>query len=343
MQGKIYPTLTYPVNEIPETGKAVQIDPGIYWIRLPIPFELNHINVWLLDDGDGYTLVDTGVSTVKTREAWQKIFNEVIRDKPVQRVVVTHFHPDHFGLARWLCDRTGAEYFSSKETSDRTAILLEKTDKKTGEARKVFYQQHGIADWEIFENFIKGNLYAEIVSGNPKSRNILGEGETICMGGNDWRVIMSYGHAPGHISLYCETLNMLISGDQILPTISSNVSVYADQPDANPLHDFLNSFNIFESLPEDIIVLPSHGQVFKGMHTRMEEIIEHHDVMLGKVLSICEQAHTVTELVPKLFPRKLEGINTILAFGETLSHLNYLYVKKRLQRRLQSGIYTYQQ
>ncbi len=341
MQEKTNTSLSYPVNTTPATGKAVQAGPGVHWLRLPIPFELNHINVWLLDDGDGYTLVDTGISSTKTRQTWQQIFKELIKNKAIKRVIVTHFHPDHFGLARWLCDEQGAEYVSSQETVERTALLLGKTNRENDDARKVFYQRHGIEDWEIFEKFLKGNLYAEIVSGNPLDNSILGQGDTIAIGGNDWQVIMSYGHAPGHICLYCKTLNMLISGDQVLPTISSNVSVYADQPNANPLRDFLDSFQAFAALPEDTIVLPSHGKVFQGLHRRIEEIIGHHDEMLERVVSICQQAHTVTELVPKLFPRKLEGVNTVLAFGETLSHLNYLHAERRLQRKLHAGRYIY--
>ena len=342
MQEKINPFLTYPVKTTPEPGKAVQIQPGIYWIRLPIPFELDHINVWLLEDGDGYTLVDTGIYSNRTREAWQQIFEEVLKDRPIKRIVVTHFHPDHFGLARWLCERTGAEYVTSEETIERTSFLLDKADHENVETRMAFYQQHGISGLKIFENFLKGSLYTEVVSGYLQSNRIIGDGEILSIGGNDWQVIMTYGHAPGHINLYCKALNMLISGDQILPTITSNVSVYADQPDANPLNEYLESFKKFYFLAEDTMVLPSHGKVFEGLHIRTGEIVGHHHQTLEKIYSICEQAHAVIELVPKLFRRKLEGINSVLAFGETLAHLNYLCAEQRLQRKLESGKYIYQ-
>jgi glyoxylase-like metal-dependent hydrolase (beta-lactamase superfamily II) len=343
MPEKINPFLTYPVAATPEPGKAVQIQPGIFWIRLPIPFELNHINVWLLQDGDGYTLVDTGISSNTTREAWQHILKEVLNNRPIKRIIVTHFHPDHFGLARWLCELTGAEYAASEETGERTNFLLHKVDHHTVDVRAAFYEQHGIDDLEIFENFLKGNLYAAVVSGIPDKHSVLGEGESIIIGDKEWRVIMAYGHAPGHITLYCEALNLLISGDQILPTITSNISVYADQPDANPLDEYLESFKKFDTLPEDITVLPSHGKVFQGLRIRIGEIVGHHHQTLEKIHSTCEQAHSVMELVPKLFRRKLEGINSVLAFGETLAHLNYLCAEQRLQRKLESGKYIYQQ
>ncbi|MFT5133444.1 MAG: glyoxylase-like metal-dependent hydrolase (beta-lactamase superfamily II) [Gammaproteobacteria bacterium] len=341
MQEKTNPSLTYPLASTPEPGCAVQVHPGVYWLRLPIPFELNHINVWLLEDGDGFTLVDTGISAGRTCKAWEQIFEEVIKDKPITRIIVTHFHPDHFGLAKWLGDRTGAEYYTSQETLERTSFLLNTANKEDIDSRMIFYQQHGIEDKDLFEEFLKGNLYSVIVSGLPEQCHIISEGEKINIGGNDWEVIMTYGHAPGHITLHCETLKLLISGDQILPTITSNVSVYADQPDANPLDEFLQSFNKFKAIAEDTIVLPSHGKVFQGIHTRIGEIVGHHEIMLIKVLSICEQAHSSMELVPQLFRRKLEGINTVLAFGETLANLNYLWAEKKLQRSLESGRYIY--
>lgn len=341
MQEKINPFLTYPVSTTPEPGEVLQIRPGVFWIRLPIPFELDHINVWLLEDGDGYTLVDTGISSNKTRIAWERIFSEVIKDKPIKRIIVTHFHPDHFGLARWLVDRSGASYYTSKETQERTNFLLNEADKENVETRMTFYQQHGIEDMEFFEDFLTGSLYAMVVSGSPDSHHLLGEGETINIGDYDWQIIMTYGHAPGHITLHCEALNILISGDQILPTITSNISVYADQPEADPLDEYLQSFNKFESLAADTIVLPSHGMVFKGIHIRIGEIVGHHHTMLEKVLSICEHAHSAKQLVPKLFRRKLEGINTVLAFGETMSNLNYLCKQGKLQRTLKSGNYIY--
>jgi glyoxylase-like metal-dependent hydrolase (beta-lactamase superfamily II) len=242
-----------------------------------------------------------------------------------------------------LCDRTGAIYYTSDETIERTSFLLNTANEEDVDSRMRFYEQHGIEDKAFFEEFLKGDLYNVIVSGLPEQHHTINDGETITIGENNWEVIMAYGHAPGHITLYCDALNMLISGDQILPTITSNVSVYADQPDADPLEEYLQSFNKFASIPDDAIVLPSHGKVFQGIHTRINEIVGHHELMLEKVLSICEEAHSSTDLVPQLFRRKLEGINSVLAFGETLSNLNYLWVQEKLQRSLESGRYIYQQ
>jgi glyoxylase-like metal-dependent hydrolase (beta-lactamase superfamily II) len=342
VQEKINPNLRHPIEATPESGEAVEIQKGVYWIRLPVPFELNHINVWLLEDNDGYTLVDTGISSSKTCTAWERIFKDVIKEKSIIRIIVTHFHPDHFGLAHWLCERTNADYFASTETIERVNFLLDMEDKNHLETRMSFYQQHEIAETEFFEDFLKGSLYAAVVSGKPANTNVINDADSLKIGEYQWQVIMTYGHAPGHINLYCKELNMLISGDQVLPTITSNVSVHADQPEENPLQDYLASFLKLKFLPADTLVLPSHGKVFEGLHQRIKEIVDHHDEKLQEVFLICEQAHSASELMPKLFRRKLEGINSVLGFGETLAHLNYLCKQERLQRNLQEGRYIYQ-
>jgi len=342
MQEKTNPKLEYPLSATPNPGEAVQVCPGVFWMRLPIPFELNHINVWLLEDGDGYTLIDTGISARNTREAWEKIFENVIKDKQILKIIVTHFHPDHFGLCNWLCDRTNAGYFASKETLERVDFLLDVEDKDNIETRMEFYQRHEVNDVEFFEDFLKGSLYAAVVSGAPTQHNILKDGENIEIGENNWQVIMTYGHAPGHINLYCEALNILISGDQVLPTITSNVSVHADQPEANPLAEYLQSFGKLAFLPETTMVLPSHGKVFKGVHVRIAEVIAHHNETLDKVFTLCEKPCSASDLMPNLFRRKLEGINSVLAFGETLAHLNYLCEQGRLMRTLSDDKYNYQ-
>lgn len=342
MQEKTNPNLSHPVEATPEPGEAIEIRKGIYWIRLPIPFELNHINVWLLEDNDGYTLVDTGISSKKTCAAWDRIFKDVIKEKSINRIIVTHFHPDHFGLVHWLCERTNAAYFASEETIERVNFLLGMQNKNHLETRMSFYQQHQITDIDFFEDFLKGSLYAAVVSGRPENNNIVSDGECLSIGEHEWQAIMTYGHAPGHINLYCKELNMLISGDQVLPTITSNVSVHADQPEENPLQDYLASFLKMEFLPSDTLVLPSHGKVFEGLHQRIKEVVDHHGDKLEEVYSICERAHSASELLPKLFRRKLEGINSVLAFGETLAHLNYLCKQERLQRNLQKGKYIFE-
>ncbi len=341
MKEKTNPALTFP-QQAPELSAAVELAKGVFWLRVPIPFELNHINVWLLDDGDSYTLVDTGINSSRTREAWEPLLTGQFGDKPIKTVIVTHFHPDHFGLAGWITERFSGQYWTSEETQERTDFLLKNPADSNASARQLFYDQHGIENRGFFEEFLKGTLYRDIVSGSPDCSRYLRDDEKLRIGDYEWRVIMTYGHAPGHITLHCEELGMLISADQILPTITSNVSVHADQPEQNPLQEYLESYKRYDGLADDTLVLPSHGKVFTGIHKRITQVVEHHERMLEKVFLLCEEAPRATELVPKLFRRKLEGMNTILAFGEALAHLNYLYHEGKIQRSLSEGVYHYQ-
>ena len=341
MKEKTNPDLDFPIQP-PEVGEGVEIAAGVYWLRLPIPFELNHINVWLLDDGDGYTLVDTGIYSKKTCAAWEDLLEKQFNDKPINRIIVTHFHPDHFGLVGWLKQKFDASYMASRETESMTEYLFNPAEQHSNELRREFYSQHNLTETKDFEEFLQGYIYTQIVSGSLVCDQYLVDGDCVVIGESEWRVMMGYGHAPGHVTLYSEKLDMLISGDQVLPTITSNVSVHATDPDKNPLLEFLDSFIQYQGLPEDTLVLPAHGKVFQGLHVRVEQIVQHHERVLEKVYDFCEQPHGVLDLMPHLFKRKLEGMNLVLGFGEALAHLNYLYLEGKIKRELEQGCYRYQ-
>lgn len=341
MKEKQNPLLEHLFENGPETGAMLEIFKGLYWLRIPIPFELNHINVWLIEDEDSFTLVDTGIASKMTRSMWEQLLADALKGKPIKRIIVTHFHPDHFGLAQWLSATTGADYLASIETEERTRFVLFEAEKQDRERIDNYYLQHGIEDITLFEEFLKGKYYAQVVSGHIDCSAYLANGDSLSIGGNEWRVIMAYGHAPGHITLYCPQLNCLISGDQVLPTISTNIAVHADNPDADPLAEFINSFSLFDEIPGDVVVLPSHGLPFRGLHKRLEELSGHHQHALEKTLDFCAEAHSTVEIMPRLFRRKLEGLNMVLAFGETLAHVNYLCMKGSLKRELDAGLYTY--
>lgn len=341
MKERLNPVLEHVYEKGPETGSVLEVRKGVYWLRIPIPFELNHINVWLIEEEDSFTLVDTGIASEQTKQLWQELLGNALKGKSLKRIIVTHFHPDHFGLANWLSEQTGAAYLASRETEERTKFVLLEAEKQDKERIDNYYHQHGIEEITLFEEFLKGKYYSQVVSGHKACTAYLENGEKITIGDNEWQVIMGYGHAPGHITLYCPALGCLISGDQVLPTISTNIAVHADNPDADPLSEFLASFNQFESLPADVIILPSHGLPFRGLKTRLDELSRHHQETLEKTLEFCREPHSAGQLMPKLFNRKLEGLNMVLAFGETLAHLNYLYKEGRLNRGLESGVLVY--
>ncbi len=335
----------YRFDEIPEPGTTLKVAEGVYWLRMPLPFKLNHINLWLLEDGDGWTIVDTGFSNDTTREIWETIFTDVMGTRPINRIIVTHFHPDHIGLAGWLTRRFDIPMFTTVgEFAMGMALSL---DKGQGERAKVFTDFYGKAGFspELMEMVEKrGNPYPNRVSPLPQSYRRISEGDSIDINGHGWRVIIGTGHAVEHACLYCEDLKLLISGDQILPRISPNVSVWPQEPEGNPLQLFLNSLSHFEKLPHDTLVLPSHDTPFTGLLPRLEQLAHHHDDRLEETFRVCATPSTTAEVLKKLFTRELDDHQLFFALGESLAHLHYLLGEGRLKRETnENGAYVFSQ
>ena len=321
--------LHYPLSDnVPGAGSCLEIRPGLNWLRLPIPFELNHINVWLLDDGQGWTLIDTGIAFRETIQAWETIFKSNLGNKPISRVIVTHHHPDHFGLAGWICDQFDVELQGTAAAIGRAVSLIQNEGDDV-DSRTVYFQMHGADNPGRLARFTTGLEYRRLVSGLPQLYRNIDELNNIKIGKWIWKPVISNGHADGHLSLYCAEQGILISGDQILPTITSNLSLFDDDPDLNPLQEYLDSLDIMRQLPADTLVLPSHGRIFSGLHLRADAIEEAHRERSSQVRRICEIQSTVGAVCKRLFPKQLDDINTCLAFGETFTHVRYLE-KQRL-------------
>ena len=335
-------TLDYPIKATPEDGSYTEVEKGIYWLRLPLPFELSHINVWLLEDGDGWTLIDSGISMPATKQAWEGLYGSELGSRPVKRLIVTHHHPDHFGLARWHCDRFGIDLYGSAPAMNRATRLLSHAGEGDIESREAFFRANGAVDPAGIARFISGFTYRRIVSGLPERIHIIEPGKEINIGNRSWKIIISYGHAEGHLSLYCAADGILISGDQVLPTITSNISLFEDDPDLDPLQQYLDSMADFRGLPESTLVLPSHGRIFRGLHARIAEIESSHRERSDKVYGFCEEPISVSGVAARLFPKRLDDINQCLAFGETFSHLRYLEKQQRLKRLSANGVFLYQ-
>lgn len=335
-------SLQYPITTIPEAGSYTEVKEGIYWLRLPLPFELSHINVWLLDDGDGWTLIDSGVSMPATRQAWEELYGSELGARPVKRLIVTHHHPDHFGLARWHCDRFGMDLYGSAPAINRATRLLQHSEEASVGLKEEFFRANGVTDPAGIARFISGHTYRRIVSGLPERINIIEPRTEIDIGHRRWKIIISHGHAEGHLSLYCAADNILISGDQVLPTITSNISLFEDDPELDPLQQYLDSMEDFRKLPEDTLVLPSHGKIFRGLHTRIVEIETAHKERSDKVYGFCNEPVSVNGVAARLFPKHLDDINSCLAFGETFSHLRYLEKQQRLKCLSENGLFLYQ-
>ena len=335
-------SIEYSYSATPGPGTGMEVHDGIYWLRLPLPFALDHINVWLLDDGDAWTLIDTGPAARETQAAWEALFDSLVESKPVRRLVVTHYHPDHIGLLKWLNDRWHPQVYLSAPTLAHAQRMFGPDTAPLRSDLDDFCRAHGAPNPEFFSLFLSGGMYRRIVSGTVEQVNYLEDGAQISMGGRSWRAIMTNGHARGHISFYCEESALLISGDQVLPRITSNVSLFEDDPDTNPLQEYLASLQRIGALPETTEVLPSHGRIFRGLQHRIAEIEDSHRERTNKVLSICQQRVSTRDMIDRIFERELDDLNWMLAFGETLAHIRYLEQQGQIRAFQNGGRYYYQ-
>ena len=338
--------LEYPLGDtLAQPGDPLALADGVFWIRMPLPFVLDHINLWLLrdriDGRDGWTIVDCGVARPEVKALWDRIFEEKLQGLPVLRVIVTHMHPDHVGLAGWICERwksplwmSMTDYFVARhwaqpDSGDHSG------GGPNGEAAVVHFSRHGMQDPESLEQIRqRAGYYTSLVEPLPGSFRRLIHGDRISIGGREWRVIVGYGHAPEHLSLYCDDLGVLISGDMVLPRISTNVSVFHFEPEANPLPLYLDSLDRYADLPEDTLILPSHGKPFRGLHERIRQQHEHHAERLAEVVEACAEPLSAADVVPVLFHRKLDLHQLTFAMGEALAHLHALYFEGRLTRSM---------
>jgi glyoxylase-like metal-dependent hydrolase (beta-lactamase superfamily II) len=334
--------LQFIKHEPPQEGQAVAVAPGVRWCRIPLPIDLNHINVWLIDDEDGCVLVDTGMASAVGEAAWDAIDAQVFAKTPLRGVFVTHIHPDHIGLARWLQERYGVPVWMSKRTHEQIAAFMS-SDASAGVAEaERFFLSHGITDRSMLPSLSPAR-FALMTSGLPEVSRHVADGETLRWGGRDWLALETNGHAEGHLCLYAATDALLISGDQVLPTISSNIGFTWRSQDANPLESFLSSLKRLHALPSETLVLPSHGMPFRGLQSRIEDLSRHHMEQLENIQQSCRSAKTTLELLPVMFRRKLHGFHFFLAMAEALAHLEYLVADSRLRREQDAaGVIRYE-
>lgn len=338
-------SLTYPYPEPPAFGTTAEIAPGVKWLQMPLPMSLKYINLYLIEEDAGWVLIDTGIRGSKTRDLWPQIINNELDGKPISRIICTHMHPDHTGQAGYLSENwkiplymSSAEYYQAKNMNN---MMREGDNWQASE----FFQRAGIDKTTLESMHKMRSVFASKPNDYPlpNSFSRLSDGDTLQLGKNEWQVITGNGHSPEHVCLYCPQLQMLISGDQILPVITSNVSVHPIEPEANPLVDWLQSHERFKTLlPDDILVLPSHNLPFYGVQQRLQQLIDHHEDRMLILEETCIEPQIATDLLPHLFARKLEGFTRIMALGECIAHLHCLMSRNRIQRTLLNGVYSYQ-
>jgi glyoxylase-like metal-dependent hydrolase (beta-lactamase superfamily II) len=343
MQHAAEAALTYPLADaLPAPGHALALHDGVHWLRMGLPFALDHINLWLLRDTlegrAGWTVVDCGIDNAATRAHWEQLFAHGLQGLPVLRVVVTHMHPDHVGLAHWLTERWSTPghpcrlWMSATDWSAARAACQADVG-FSGDIAARFFARHGVHDAATLAH-VRGrtDYYIRLVPRVPPTFVRLMHGMPLVIGGRTWRCIAGYGHAPEHMALHCAELDTLISGDMVLPRISTNVSVFAHEPLADPLPLYLDSIAALRELPAATLVLPSHGKPFTGLHERIDQLHQHHDERYDEVLQACAgRARSAAELVPVLFRRELDLHQLQFAMGEAIAHVHALAARGALE------------
>ena len=335
--------LEYVFGEtLPATGTTLEVAPGVRWLRMGLPFALNHINLWLLedvrvaDDGSiehGWTIVDCGIASDATRDAWELIFANELRGLPVWRVIVTHCHPDHVGLSAWLCERWQVPMYMTVGEYGFARMMAAGLPGADGPSMLPHFQQHGLIDEAMIAQLTsRQNYYPTLVPDVPQSFIRLEASRPVMIGTHHWQVIIGTGHSPEHAALYCADLRVLISGDMVLPRISTNTSVFAVEPESDAVGNFLDSIQKFSALPEQTLVLPSHGKPFRGLHTRIAQLAGHHADRLAEVKAACATPQSAADIVPIMFRRELDAHQLTFAMGEALAHLHRLWYAGELRR-----------
>ena len=325
--------LVYPFEAGPPLGGAVDVAPGVKWMRLPLLGALSFINVWALKDEGGWAVVDTGMRTKETADAWRTIFADVFEGQPVTRIFVTHMHPDHVGLAGWIARKHPARLWMTRLEYLMCRVMAADTGREAPEDGVRFYRAAGW-DQEALDHYhSRFGGFGKMLYPLPDSFRRLTDGEEIVVGDHIWRVVVGNGHSPEHACLYCPTLKLLISGDQVLPRISSNVSVFPTEPDADPLLDWLTSLaRIKTQIPDDVLVLPAHNDPFYGLHARIDHLIDGHERGLSQVVKRLAEPKRAIDVFGALFKRPITPDIAHMATGEALAHLNCLMHRGRVTR-----------
>jgi glyoxylase-like metal-dependent hydrolase (beta-lactamase superfamily II) len=321
--------LLYPCGEPPAPGMVREVAPGVLWLRMPLPFALDHINLWALDDGAGWAIVDTGTQTPDVVAAWRALLapGGALGDRPVTRVIATHMHPDHMGMAGWLTRKFDARLWMTREEYLFCRTLTADTGREAPEDAIRFYRRCGWPEEALDVYRARFGSFGRYVHALPDSVRRIVEGERLKIGPHEWRVVIGRGHSPEHACLVCDALGLMLSGDQVLPRISSNVSVFPTEPDAEPLGEWLASIDALRStLPDSLLVLPAHGEPFRGLHARLDRLAVGHARSLERLRRSLAEPKRVVDLFGALFARRIDARSEQLglATGEAVAHLNHL-------------------
>ena len=331
-------------DKLPVPLEPIEVAEGILWFRLPMPIALDHINIYLLDDGDSWVLIDTGLADTKSIEIWTNILKKYLSKRPIQKIIVTHFHPDHVGLAGWLIERTDAEFWMTQIEwlSARQAYLT--VDSGFPQVMSAFYKKANLKPdlIKIYEDI--GNDYRSMVTPIPLEYERIEHSTSFKIGDRVWKPVFGSGHSPDHVSFYCEKERIMLGGDMLLPRITPIIAVWWQEPNADPLKGYIEFLETLGSIGSDALILPAHNRPYKELQTRVADLIFHHNERLEITYEACKNENSANSIMQKLFTRKLDPFQTRFAIGETIAHINNLIKKGTLKRRLDDdGVYFYSQ
>jgi glyoxylase-like metal-dependent hydrolase (beta-lactamase superfamily II) len=317
--------LTFPAPA-PALGEPVEIVPGILWLRLALPFALNHVNIYLIEDGLGWAVLDTGINDARSRAWWEALLAGPLRGRPPTRLIATHFHPDHVGLAGWLADRCQVELVMSRTEYLTTQFHRRWAEPAEIDAHRAFYLACGLDEGAVGALLERDIGYRWLTTDLPTAYARIAAGDVLTLGGRRFEVLTGGGHSPELVMLLCREEGLFLAADQVLAKISPNVSVVPQEPQDDPLGAYLATLaGLLRDVPDDVLVLPAHNLPFRGLHARIRELSRHHDERCQAVADACEGGALLpAEIVPKLFPRTLDSHQTSFAFGETMAHVNYM-------------------
>ncbi|TRD20727.1 MBL fold metallo-hydrolase [Palleronia caenipelagi] len=332
--------ISYPWDSPPEFGVPVQVAEGIEWVRIPLPMKLDHVNCYLLDGPDGVTLIDTGLNTRKTRDIW----SNVLGDRQVQKVLITHHHPDHVGLAGWFQTEFGAELLSSRTSWLMTRMLQLDEQPLPVPETLAFWRAAGM-DAEIYaERLTERPLnYCDAVWPLPLGYRRVVDGSVLELGSRRWRVRFGAGHAPDHITLWEEGGDLVIGGDQILASISPNLGVYPTEPEADPVGDWIMACEKLLLPAEDRhLVLPGHKLPFTGLPFRLRQLIDNHHSALERLHGALAEPLTAGQCFGVLYGRRIGKGEYGLALVEALGHCLHLMHEGRATREItEDGLWLF--
>ncbi|MFK7964670.1 MAG: MBL fold metallo-hydrolase [Burkholderiaceae bacterium] len=319
--------MQFPFEGVPGPGECTEVAPGVLWLRMPLPYALNHINLWAIRDGEGWAVVDSGVNTPETVKAWRAVMAGPFEGLPITRVICTHMHPDHVGMAGWLTRRFKCPLFMTRLEYLTCRVLVADTGREAPAEAIQFFHRAGWSEESLEDYRARFGGFGRDIHALPENMERLSDNDVLMIGNNEWHIVVGNGHSPEHACLYCPALELLISGDQVLPRISSNVSVFPTEPAADPLGDWITSIaKLRQKIPDSVLVLPSHNEPFRGLHARLDALDRGHQVALTRLLKRLDEPRLVVDTFIALFARKIEGGSGLLgmATGEAVAHLNHL-------------------